>query len=142
MSNQLTYEELQQRVTELEQVEAELINRTKFLDSIIEQSPYATWIADAEGTMQRANPALKQFLNLTDEQLIGKYNILNDKIAERQGIQPLIQTVFKEGKTISVYVEWDGNDMPNMDLKGSTSVCVEATIFPIHNSEGKLTNVV
>jgi len=142
MSNKRTYEELEQRVKELEQAETKFINNEKFLNNIIEQSPYATWIADAQGTLQRANPALKKFLNLTDEQLVGKYNVLNDKIAERQGLQPLFQTVFKEGKTITFSLEWDGNDMPNMDLKGSNSVCVEGTMFPIHNSEGKLTNVV
>ena len=120
----------------------ELFNREQFLNRIIDQSPFATWISDSGGTLQRANPALKRFLNLTDEQLVGKYNVLNDTIAERQGLQPLFRTVFEDGKTITFSLEWDGNDMPSMDLKGSSSVNVEATMFPIHNSEGKLTNVV
>ena len=120
----------------------ELFNREQFLNRIIDQSPFATWISDSEGTLQRANPALKRFLNLTDEQLVGKYNVLNDTIAERQGLQPLFRTVFEDGKTITFSLEWDGNDMPSMDLKGSNSVNIEATMFPIHNSEGKLTNVI
>ena len=120
----------------------ELFKREQFLNRIIDQSPFATWISDSEGTLQRANPALKRFLNLTDEQLVGKYNVLNDTIAERQGLQPLFRTVFEDGKTIMFSLEWDGNDMPSMDLKGSNSVNIEATMFPIHNSEGKLTNVV
>ena len=120
----------------------ELFNREQFLNRIIDQSPFATWISDSGGTLQRANPALKRFLNLTDEQLVGKYNVLNDTIAERQGLQPLFRTVFEDGKTITFSLEWDGNDMPSMDLKGSNSVNIEATMFPIHNSEGKLTNVV
>ena len=120
----------------------ELFNREQFLNRIIDQSPFAIWISDSEGTLQRANPALKRFLNLTDEQLVGKYNVLNDTITERQGLQPLFRTVFEDGKTITFSLEWDGNDMPSMDLKGSSSVNIEATMFPIHNSEGKLTNVV
>ena len=32
--------------------------------------------------------------------------------------------------------------MPNMDLKGSNSVSIEATMFPVHNPEGELINVV
>ena len=120
----------------------ELFNREQFLNRIIDQSPFATWISDSEGTLQRANPALKRLLNLTDEQLVGKYNVLNDTIAERQGLQPLFRTVFEDGKTITFSLEWDGNDMPSIDLKGSNSVNIEATMFPIHNSEGKLTNVV
>ncbi len=113
-----------------------------FLDNIIDQSPFAIWISDAEGTMQRANPALKKFLNLTDEQLIGKYNVLNDPVAERQGLLPLFLTVYNDGKTINFTCDWDGNDIPTLDLKSSKSVSIEATMFPIHNMEGKLTNVV
>ena len=120
----------------------ELFDREQFLSRIIDQSPFATWISDSEGTLQRVNPALKRFLNLTDEQLVGKYNVLNDTIAERQGLQPLFRTVFEDGKTITFSLEWDGNDMPSMDLKGSKSVSIEATMFPVHNPEGKLTNVV
>ncbi len=122
--------------------EAALKTRESFLNRIIDQSPFAIWISDAKGTLQRANPALKRFLNLTDEQLVGKYNVLDDKIVERKGLLPLFRTVFEEGKTVSFSVEWDGNHIPNMDLKDSKSVIVEGTMFPIHNSKGELTNVV
>ncbi|MBT3207510.1 MAG: PAS domain S-box protein [Bacteroidetes bacterium] len=137
-SNQQLYANEQQ----LRATNMQLTAREKFLDSVIEQSPFATWISDSKGTMLRSNPALKKLLNLTDEQLIGKYNILEDKIAERAGIMPLIKTVFDEGNSINVTLEWDGNDMPNMDLRGSESIICEATMFPIHDTEGKLTNVV
>ena len=120
----------------------QLISKEKFIDSLIDQSPFASFITDIKGTLQRANPALKKFLNLTDEQLVGKYNVLKDKIAEKEGLQPLFRTVFEENKTITFTLKWDGNDMPNMDLKGSNSVIVEGTMFPIRNYDGKLTNVV
>ena len=113
-----------------------------FLRSIVNQSPFATWISDSEGTLQQANPALKKFLNLTDDQLVGKYNVLKDPLVERQGLLPLIRTVYEDGKSISFICDWDGNDIPTMDLKGSSSVSIEATMFPIHNPEGELTNVV
>jgi len=124
------------------QAESSLEAREAFLDRIIEQSPFPTWISDAEGTLQRANPALKRFLNLTDEQLVGNYNVLEDPLVERQGLMPLIRTVYEEGKTVSFSCEWDGNDIPTMDLKGSNSVSIEATMFPIYSPEGELTNVV
>ena len=113
-----------------------------FLSRVIDQSPFAIWISDAEGTLQHANPALKKFLNLTDEQLVGKYNVLKDPLVERQGLMPLVRTVYEDGKSISFTCEWDGNDIPTMDLKGSGSVHIEASMFPIHNSEGELTHVV
>ncbi|NQV17268.1 MAG: PAS domain S-box protein [Armatimonadetes bacterium] len=94
---QTANEMLKQDITERKQAEEELISREKFLDHIIDQSPFATWISDAKGTMQRTNPALKKMMNLTDDQLLGKYNVLEDKIAERAGIMPLVHTVFEEG---------------------------------------------
>ncbi len=137
-SNDLLEEEIKER----KQTEESLLSKEVFLNRIIDQSPFATWIADAEGTMLRANPALKRFLNLTDEQLVGKYNVLKDPLAIRQGLLPLFRTVFDEGKTINFTCDWDGNDIPTMDLKGSNSVSIEATMFPIFNPEGELTNVV
>jgi PAS domain S-box-containing protein len=129
-------------VTESKRAEVELRAKETFLDRVVNQSPFATWISDAEGTLQHANPALKKFLNLTDEQLVGKYNVLKDPLVERQGLVPLIRTVYEQGKSISFTCDWDGNDIPTMDLGDSNSVSIEATMFPIHNSEGELTNVV
>jgi len=129
-------------ITRRKMAEEALKARESFLDRVIDQSPFATWISDAEGTLQHANPALKRFLNLTDEQLVGKYNVLKDRVVERQGLIPLIRTVYEEGKLISFTCDWDGDDIPTMDLRGSNSVSIEATMFPIHNPKGELTNVV
>lgn len=129
-------------ITARARAEEALRSREAFLDRVIDQSPFAIWISDAEGVLQHANPTLKKFLNLTDEQLVGKYNVLKDPLVEKQGLTPLVRTVFEEGKTISFKCDWDGNDIPNMDLKGSNSVSIEAAMFPVFNMEGKLTNVV
>ncbi|MCG6880591.1 MAG: PAS domain-containing protein [Deltaproteobacteria bacterium] len=129
-------------IAKLKQAEQALEARESFLSNVIVQSPFATWISDAEGTLQIANPALKKFLNLTDEQLVGKYNVLQDPVVERQGLMPLIRTVFEEGESISFTCDWDGNDISSLDLKGSKSVSIDATMFPIFSPEGELTNVV
>ena len=50
-------------ITELKKAENNLKSSQKFLDNIIEQSPYPTWISDTEGTMLRVNPALKKVLH-------------------------------------------------------------------------------
>lgn len=160
MSKKPTYEQLEQKIKKLEnelessknkyrilardrkQTEQALKARESFLNNVIDQSPFATWISDAGGTMQHANPALKKFLNLTDEQLIGKYNVFKDSHVKKQGLMPLIRTVYEQGKTINFTCDWDGNDISTMDLKGSNSVSIEAAMFPIFDSKGKLTNVV
>ena len=53
-----------------------------FLNSIIEHSPQAMWISDSDGTLIRTNQALRNLLNTTDEELVGKYNVLRDNIVE------------------------------------------------------------
>jgi len=129
-------------ITRRKQIEQDLKTRESFLRSVINQSPFAIWISDSTGTIQQANPALKNFLNLTDEQFVGRYNILKDPIVERQGLLPLIRTVYEEGKTINFTCDWDGKDIPTMNLKGANTVSIEATMFPIHDAAGELTNVV
>ncbi len=129
-------------ITERKQVEEELADRERFLDRVIEQSPFATWISDADGTLQRANPALKEILGLTDEELVGKYNVLEDPHVEEQGLMDSIRTVFEAGETIHFNCQWCGGDIPTWGMKTSKAVDIEATMFPIHNRAGELTNVV
>lgn len=129
-------------ITAKKQVELELRSQKAFLDRIIDQSPFAIWIADAQGTIRRVNPALKTFLNLTEEQLVGKYNVLEDPLIEKQGLRPLVCSVFEEGQSVNFRAEWSGEEIPTLDLKGARSVSIEATMFPIFNSMGKLTHVV
>ncbi|MFC1489732.1 PAS domain S-box protein [Candidatus Latescibacterota bacterium] len=131
-----------QDITEKKQAQEELHESELFLKSVINESPFAIFITDASGTLHWANPALKKFLNLNDDQLVGKYNVLEDILLERQGLSPLIRSVFEEGKSIRFNCDWDGNDIPNLDLKGSNFVSIDATMFPIHNSQGEMTNVV
>lgn len=129
-------------ITERKRAERELIGKQEFLNRIIDQSPFATWISDAEGTLQMANPALKRMLNLTDEQLIGIYNVLEDPLVEQQGLRELVRSVYEQGRTVSFKCRWSGEDIPKWNLKGSREVNIEATMFPIHDPEGRLTNVV
>ena len=129
-------------ITDRKRSEEELQARKTFLDRVIDQSPIPTYISDRNGILMRANPALKKILNLTDEQLVGKYDIFKDTIVEQHGLLPLVRSVYEEGKSINFTLDWDGETIPTMDLKGSNSVSIEAGMFPIHNAEGELTNVV
>jgi len=94
-------------ITERKQSEEILQDNQKFLDSIIEQSPYPTWISDTKGTMVRANPALKKVLNLSDEQLIGKYNAFEDKQIEAD-ILKVLKDALENGKTTDYELDWVG----------------------------------
>ncbi|MBN1435570.1 MAG: PAS domain S-box protein [Sedimentisphaerales bacterium] len=129
-------------VTELRRATEALLSKEQFLNRIIDQSPFAMWIADAQGVLQRANPALKKMLNVTDQQIVGIYNVLEDPVVEKQGFIPLIRSAFEEGKTVSFTCSWSGADIPFWNFEHARSVEIEATMFPIHNPEGELTNVV
>ncbi len=130
---------LQKEITERKQAEQALKNNQNFLNRVIDQSPFAIWISDEKGTIIKCNAALEKFLNITDEQLIGKYNVFEDKAAIEQGLIPKIRTVFEDGKTANLSVEWDANELGYKDAK---KVYIEGTMFPIHNDKGNLTNVV
>ncbi|MCP3875887.1 MAG: PAS domain S-box protein, partial [Desulfobacteraceae bacterium] len=80
-----------------------------------------------------------KILNITDEQLIGKYNVFEDEIAIEQGLIPKIRTVFEDGKTANFSVEWDAKEL---GYKDAQKVYIEGTMFPIHDEKGELTNVV
>ena len=119
--------------------EHELKNNQNFLNRIIDQSPFSTWVSDEKGVVIRCNAALENVLNITKEQLIGKYNVFEDEIAKEQGLIPKIRTVFENGKTANFMLEWDPN---KLGYKNSIKVHLEATMFPIHDEKGNLTNVV
>ncbi|MFW5808691.1 MAG: PAS domain S-box protein, partial [Spirochaetota bacterium] len=142
-------EELMQTNEELEEfyriiLEHENTLREKeiFLNRIIDQSPFAIWISDRDGTLIRANPALKNFLNLTDEQLVGRYNVLDDPLVHKQGLIPLVRNVYENGESVRFTCHWDGKDIPGLDLNGSKAVYIDVTMFPIKNSRQEITHVV
>ncbi len=129
-------------ITERKQTEEALANRERFLNRVIEQSPFAIWISDMNGTLQKANPALQKMLNLTEAQLVGVYNVLKDPVVEQQGLMPLVRSVYDKGETVHFTIQWCGEDIPEWDLKGSATVDIKATMFPIFNASNKMTNVV
>jgi len=126
-------------ITKQKKTEKALKNNQNFLNRIIDQSPFAIWVSDKKGTIIKCNLALTKLLNITDEQLIGKYNVFEDGIAIKQGLIPKIRTVFEDGKTANFSVEWDANEL---GYKDAHKVHIEGTMFPIHDDKGNLTNVV
>ncbi|MCP4672993.1 MAG: PAS domain S-box protein, partial [Desulfobacula sp.] len=107
----LGYQSIGLDITERKKGEKALKNNQNFLDRIINQSPFATWVSDKKGTIIKCNVALEKLLNITGEQLIGKYNVFEDEIAIEQGLIPKIRTVFEDGKTANFSVEWDANEL-------------------------------
>ncbi len=113
-----------------------------FMNSLIEQSPHAMWISDSSGTLIKTNQALRDMLNVTDEELVGKYNVLQDNIVEEQGYMSLVRDVFEKNSVAKFKLRYDSSRLKTVQLQKSAFVILEVTIFPITDSNGKITNAV
>ena len=113
-----------------------------FLNSVIEQSPYAMWIADKHGTLLRLNNACRELLHITDDEVVGKYNVLNDNIVQEQGMLPQVKKVFEQSKPARFILEYDSTRLNQLTLHAATALILDVTIFPITDSQGRMTNAV
>ena len=144
-----TVDRLQKSLAEQKRVEESLRDSEEaarssesFLNSVIDQSPYPMWISDDRGTLIRANKALRDLLQISDEEVVGKYNVLRDNIVEEQGVLPLIRSVFEKSETVRFEIKYESSQLKHIQLRHSAFVILDVTVFPITDSGGKITNAV
>jgi PAS domain S-box-containing protein len=113
-----------------------------FLNSVIDQSPYPMWISDDKGVLIRINNACLDLLNIKEDEVMGKYNVLNDNIVAQQGFLPLVSRVFEKGETAHFEIKYDTSKLNNLKIEQKVSVILDTTIFPIKNINGIITNAV
>ena len=130
-------------ITERKRAEEAINAQVLFLDTIMEQSPFAMWVSDTLGTVIRINRALREALNLTDEQIVGKYNVLQDDNLNDQGVMPQVRTVFEEHKSARFTISWSSARIDHADFAGAVQdLDIDVSMFPIVNSRGELEHVV
>ncbi|MDY6950757.1 MAG: PAS domain S-box protein [Thermodesulfobacteriota bacterium] len=129
-------------ITDQKRAEEALRTSEAFLNSIIDQSPHAIWISDNEGTLIRINQACCDLLNVRKEEVVGKYNVLKDNIVKKQGHLPLVESVFREGKAVRFTLEYDSSELNHIKLETSAHLILDATMFPIEDGAGRITNAV
>ena len=129
-------------ISERKRAQASLLQSESFLSSIIDQSPYAIWIADHRGALIRINPACLKLFNVREEEVIGKYNIFEDNLAAAQGLMPQVERAFREGEIVRFEISYDTSMLENVSLQEKVKVVLDATLFPIKNVEGRVTHVV
>ncbi|MEW6658942.1 MAG: PAS domain S-box protein [Thermodesulfobacteriota bacterium] len=112
------------------------------LHSILDQSPYPMWIADAQGTLIWLNQACRDLLHLNGDEVVGKYNVFQDNIVEQQGLTPLVRRVFEKGETVRFELSYDTSQLKNLPLKTAASVILDVTVSPIRDDRGRITNAV
>jgi PAS domain S-box-containing protein len=129
-------------VTDKKRAEKALAASERFLNNVIEQSPHAMWVSDAHGTLLRLNQACRELLAITDEDVVGKYNVLEDNLVEEQGHMPLVRSVYDEGKTVHFALRWRSSDLTTMELEGGPSVILEVTMSPVLDAGGRVIHAV
>src|SRR5208283_3145695 len=145
----MTVNRLQEALADQKRVEESLRDSEEaarssesFLNSVIDQSPYPMWISDDRGTLIRSNKALRDLLQISDEEVVGKYNVLRDNIVEEQGVLPLIRSVFDRSETVRFEIKYDSSQLKHLQLIHSALLILDVTVFPITDSGGKMTNAV
>jgi len=112
------------------------------LDTIIDQSPFAMWIADPSGTVVRTNASLRRALNLTDEQIIGHYCVFDDRNIEQQGLMPRVRAVFEERRPERFSLAWRAQDAGDVDFESAPDLHLDVSLFPILADDGSLSRAV
>ncbi|MDD8025421.1 MAG: PAS domain-containing protein [Acidobacteriota bacterium] len=113
-----------------------------FIDGLIDQSPTPTWISDDQGNLVHANRALCELLNINEDEVVGKYNVLRDGIVRGQGFMPLVESVFREGKNVRFPLVYDSASLRSLSLKAGVVVILDVSIFPIKDRSGKIRHAV
>jgi len=129
-------------ITKRKQAEEALELRTNFLDAIIESSALSMWISDEKGTAIRVNPACLELFGATEEEVIGKYNLFQDVVIEKQGFMPVIKGVFEKGEVANFVIDYDFGTVDHVDVANATHKIVQSIITPVLDGDGRISNAI
>ena len=73
---------------------------------------------------------------LTEERVVNKYNILKDEVVRGKGLTPLVRSVFEQGRSVDLEIEYDPQTLQALNLKGTGSRFFRVIIFPIFDTAG------
>ncbi len=129
-------------ITERLRVEEELERSRLFLDTILEHSPLSMWVSDETGTLIRMNQACRDLLGVTDEDLVGRYNVLEDNVVEQQGAIPLVRRVFDRGERVQFVLRYDSSRLRTLSLSRTKRLVLLVTISPILDPDGHVIHAI
>ena len=119
-----------------------LIDSSIFLDSVFEASPTSMWVSDEHGTLIRMNDACRETLQITDADVVGKYNIFRDNIIESQGFMPMVKEVFTKKKTARFTVIYDTAAVNELTLAKTVNLILDVSISPIVDEHAKVLHAI
>ncbi len=119
----------------------EKLKQSSFFQAIFESNPYPMWIADKDGIIRKINKALMDSFGLDKDTITGNYNVLKDRNIIKQGKMHLVESVFKEKKTVRFSMELEAGLADGLDFEGRDALFIDITLYPIIDDNKKLINV-
>ncbi|MDD4179501.1 MAG: PAS domain S-box protein [Candidatus Margulisbacteria bacterium] len=129
-------------ITEERRAKEALLSSRQFLERVIENTPNPMWISDAKGTVIRLNQALRDLLNLTDEAIVGKYNVFNDTQVKEQGFLPLVQKVFEKGGTVEFEIDYQTAKETQVKFNQPIHKILDIMISAVVDNNGQVVNAI
>jgi two-component system, sensor histidine kinase and response regulator len=129
-------------ITERILAEEKIQQSQAFMDGIIEQSPVNMWVSDINGTLIRANQALRNLLQVNDDDIVGKYTIFDDPLIAEQGFMPQVREVFSNGSTARFTLDYDTCRLKQFNPANPIQAVLDVTISPILDAGGKVINAI
>ncbi len=123
--------------------EDELEKSEKLFTSIVEQSPFPIWIADANGVNIRQNAAFVELLGLDgDPAEVIPYSLLEDNVLQQQGHLDNLEKVFLRGQPVSFISDYDISSVSQLNSPSGPRRLLEITVFPVADRKGRVVNAV
>ena len=116
--------------------------------SLVEQSPLSIQIFSPDGTLSTINQAWTDLWGIYEDPLqdvIDKYNILEDEEARERGLMALIEQAFGGESVVMPVVEYDASiTLEKLDVAEGIghSRYVQLRMYPVKNSKGEVLRVV
>lgn len=123
-------------------IENELRESQTLLETIFEHSPHSMWVSDENGVMLRMNQACRDLLGITDEDVVGKYNVLKDEIVIQQGLMHFVERVFEKGEKVQFPLEYDCSYLHKVPGPDYPKVILEVTIAPVLNERKQVIHAI
>ncbi len=129
-------------ITELKESENVMKENKMFLDKILDTSALSTWISDENGLAIRANKACLEFFGATEDEVVGKYNLLKDEVLQSSGCMPQVEKVFSEGKVANIIMDYDFDAVDHVKVEHATHKIINSIITPIVQEDGRVNHAV
>jgi len=128
---------LQRRVEERSR---RLAQSEAFLERLFRQSPFGTWVADTDGTMLMLNDAAAELFGIErPEEMIGRYNVLQDNVVKELNLLDEIRRAF-QGETVTLTDTYDPGRLEGFNLP-TKPLNLRSTFTPILDQDGSVNHI-